>query len=78
MIAYKDDKAPIVMQGNSVICNFDGKNAVEVSGKVGKVLTKLGYRVEDDSGSENTFDDADPGDEGIGSDDSTGDSESGD
>lgn len=78
MIAYKDNNAPVVMQGNSVICNFDGKNAVKVSGKAGKVLAKLGYRVEDDSGSESTFDDADSGDERTGSDDPSGDGESGD
>ena len=47
MIAYKDNNAPVVMQGNSVICNFDGKEAVEVSEEVGEALAKLGYRVED-------------------------------
>lgn len=78
MIVYKDNNAPVVMQGNSVICNFDGKEAVEVSNKVGKTLTKLGYRVEENGGSESTTDGTDPENDGRGSDDPFGDGEGGD
>lgn len=77
MIAYKGDKAPVITQGGFVICEFTGETA-EVTQSVGKVLRGLGYRVEDNGGSERTAESADTGNNRRGRGISARDGESGD
>lgn len=65
MIAYKGNLAPVVTQGGFIICEFEGETA-EVTKSVGEVLKGLGYRVEDNGGSERTSENTNTANNGRG------------